>query len=774
MDQITAIEGAQQDVREKTPVAGAHLAWIEKLKGLALLWILLDHVGEQTFGFPYFANPDKNWPLLAVRVSQFLAVDLPQHPFSVPIAVIRDFCWMGDQGVSLFLLLSGFTLTYSILQRSRGGAVSWSEFYRRRVLRIYPTWITAHLLFLFPLAIVGIRLSLADSRLYLSLLGWRVEPRQLYYGFAAWWFITLLIQLYLVFPALWKVLERRGPAFFGASILAPALLLRWAGLLYFSDHFPGYLDAWSRGAIFVSRLPEFAAGMIVAYCLYARRHSPGIRRRGLVVAGSTAAIGIGLIFSFGLSGMAVAPLLVGSGVFGILYGWFLRPSSGPEGAVSVALDWIGRHSLALFLVHPLFLRAFFGLQTAQKGAMGMGVRLFLFAAGSVAGAIVLERVTTLLLRLIARESAIWGTRRFVLRVASAGFALWIALIAAELWVRRAVPQEAPDIGWGERASLEPDPSLGWKLRPSRQTHLRWVTYDYWVTANSLGFPGPLYAPAKDHTRRILVVGDAFTSAEGVDTDQSWPRLLEAKLRARSGAPTAEVLNFAVTGYGPNQYAEAVRQFAPRYQPDLILVGLFINDYEDAITPNAEFQKSIGFDNPDPNGLAAVLSFRQLNALLRARIMRVIDQKIRHRPDPDGYALGQFAQLVPGRNGNVALGRQAVFNRLQQIKQISDGLGARTIVILIPSGPQACNSAALKYWPASIDLASPAFDRDLPQRTTKEIDHQLNIETVDLLPVLRASPTCLYQTNNMHWTAAGHQSVAAYLATTYADKLLGSE
>src|SRR4029453_15186773 len=113
-------------------------------------------------------------------------------------------------------------------------------------------------------------------------------------------------------------------------------------------------------------------------------------------------------------------------------------------------------------------------------------------------------------------------------------------------------------------------------------------YDYTVTANSLGFPGPEYRPARTPgSFRILVTGDAFTSAGGVDTAQGWPRLLEHRLTELRKDRPVEVLNFAITGYGPRQHAAIVDHFVPIYRPDLILVAMSVDEFKDAQTPDEQ-------------------------------------------------------------------------------------------------------------------------------------------------------------------------------------------
>jgi len=208
----------QTSVESGAPVAVypsrmARVHWVESIKALALVWIFLNHVAERLFGSPFFGNPDKDWPALGERWAQLrLLADF--GILNLPLTMARDIAWLGDQGVTLFLILSGFGLAWSCLERGSQRAVDWAAFYRRRLGRILPIWLAAHICFLLPLAALGLRLSLLDSQFYWSLLGIRVLPSQLYYGVAAWWYVTLLLQLYLVFPLLWTTIPRIGALLF--------------------------------------------------------------------------------------------------------------------------------------------------------------------------------------------------------------------------------------------------------------------------------------------------------------------------------------------------------------------------------------------------------------------------------------------------------------------------------------------------------------------------------------------------------------------------------
>jgi len=67
------------------------------------------------------------------------------------------------------------------------------------------------------------------------------------------------------------------------------------------------------------------------------------------------------------------------------------------------------------------------------------------------------------------------------------------------------------VGGAAQPAGRRDPRL--EADPDQTTRLRWQRYDYWVTSNHLGFPGPADLPVSGDLR-ILALGDAFTSAEG--------------------------------------------------------------------------------------------------------------------------------------------------------------------------------------------------------------------------------------------------------------------
>src|SRR5213079_2586447 len=173
------------------------LLWIDISKVLAILFVAYFH-----FFRTYFEHgilPPADWSGLVAGAVTILRL------------VWFKVSGLGFHAVGVFIILSGWTLMQSTTRRAESGSVAWGTWYRARFLRLYPMYWVAHLVYLLSPFVA--HLEPVDSRIVLSLLGLRFIDIQMNFMYlnAAWWYFSMLIQLYLIFPLLFWAAHRLGP-----------------------------------------------------------------------------------------------------------------------------------------------------------------------------------------------------------------------------------------------------------------------------------------------------------------------------------------------------------------------------------------------------------------------------------------------------------------------------------------------------------------------------------------------------------------------------------
>jgi peptidoglycan/LPS O-acetylase OafA/YrhL len=221
------------------------LLWIDISKGLAILVVAYFHFF--TTYFQYGVLPPPDWSNLAAGALTILRV------------VWLKVSGLGFHAVGVFIILSGWTLMQSTMRRAESGLMAWGAWYRARFLRLYPMYWVAHLVYLLSPFVA--RLEPMDSRIILSLLGLRfidIEINFMYLN-AAWWYFSMLIQFYLIFPLLFLAARRLGPWMFLVIACTAGFLARYVLLVAWPQN-----GLWVLGGFAICRLPEFALGMSLA------------------------------------------------------------------------------------------------------------------------------------------------------------------------------------------------------------------------------------------------------------------------------------------------------------------------------------------------------------------------------------------------------------------------------------------------------------------------------------------------------------------------------
>jgi len=344
------------------------------------------------------------------------------------------------------------------------------------------------------------------------------------------------------------------------------------------------------------------------------------------------------------------------------------------------------------------------------------------------------------------------------RLALVCMGLFAALVISEIFIRRTFDiYRCHDV-------------LGWTFAPGKtglkMSHAR--EFMHRVRINDAGLndePRSLEKP--DGTFRILILGDSMTASVQVDREDSFPRKLERKLQRRAGAAgRIEVLNAGIDGYGTAQALLFLRALGWRYEPDVVLQGVYLgNDVAD----NYRYAG-------DSNHYLAGRCGRPYFELREGRLEAVdgggvldhggewLDRILRNSvlysnfvPPPETSAselrFSQAQVFEPVPTQGVEEAWRLTEALLLRVHRETTARGARHAVLITPGK-------------AEVGLAErPAQDFARPRERLMEFLRAENIDYVDLTPPLLDrihAGDAPYYLVDAHWNETGHEVVAETL------------
>lgn len=149
-------------------------------------------------------------------------------------------------------------------------------------------------------------------------------------------------------------------------------------------------------------------------------------------------------------------------------------------------------------------------------------------------------------------------KRFLLLLTSLAVCL-LASVVADRLAKPFLPKHGPGL-----------------IFPTNTTrHFQTPEFSFTVKTNSMGFRDREFEDRLRARTRILALGDSFTYGWGVEIDQSWPKVLEQRLR-RAGLDV-EVANLGKPAGSPRSYADIAERAVPVLKPDLVIVAVLQGD-----------------------------------------------------------------------------------------------------------------------------------------------------------------------------------------------------
>lgn len=299
-------------VNDKDNLGRFDLGWISKYRselfGLAIIYVMVYHyLADVCNGIARgFVDETTGWAAFA---QGFMA-------------------WHGRSAVEIFVFLSGLGLYYSFVKDS-----SLKRYFSRRYKRILIPYAIVGTIFWALKDLIlhsnGIKIFVADISFY------TLATRSVH----SIWFIGLLLFAYLIFPWVFKVIEKRG--FFGFAVI---LLLSYAlpEVLVLASHTIG-----ANVSIVTTRLPLFIYGVYFAKFVREGRRISWLAAVPIILAGFaikflTLAVPFDPIIERYLEGIYTLGLIV-------FLTAVLRLISGLK-YFNIGLRYLGKYSIELYLV----------------------------------------------------------------------------------------------------------------------------------------------------------------------------------------------------------------------------------------------------------------------------------------------------------------------------------------------------------------------------------------------------------------------------------------
>ena len=354
------------------------------------------------------------------------------------------------------------------------------------------------------------------------------------------------------------------------------------------------------------------------------------------------------------------------------------------------------------------------------------------------------------LRLRSRQSLIRA-------VLLATFVLVVEFVVLELALRAYGGSEASS---SFQSLFTRDPRIGHLPKPGARATYTTTEFSTDIAINQQGVRDDEdLGPKAPGERRIVIVGDSLVFAVQVPFATTFGEQLEAQLNASHTSHRWRVINAGVQGYGPVEEALFFDHVVARFEPDIVLVVVFVGN--DAVEAGDSYAKLTAGGLPatvaSVNALRATVRRSQVLQLARVRVDQLRARFNTGTPERPlaSYLDDAPVEVVEGFN----LARQ-VFARI--VDRARDA-GAVTDFVLMPARFQTDDGdyGRLAQYVASL---GGTLQRHLATTRFQTALAPLDRPVLDLLPTLSAQEdrAGLFFQRTVHLTPRGHEVVARAL------------
>lgn len=282
--------------------------------------------------------------VLTIHFLSTLPINKADSSFPAVLSVVLD--QLARFSVPLFIALSGYGLAIKYAVKTPQPL----PFYKQRLFKLLPLYLFWSMLLYFLLRTFSFLGSDLGQYSFLEVLLFGKADYQLY-------FVPMILQLYLLFPLLWLILNRFGPL----RLVILGLLLQAATFSVYTQL--QVTDQWQY-TLFLPWISYFTLGMAFTRLSIKSPNLAPYRTLLYLGLGLSAVLVIGQalnLIDFGVDPLAATRFTRYSVMFyaslALITLFYLAPqlSHLPKNLLPPLL-WLGKYSYLIFLSHTLFLR----------------------------------------------------------------------------------------------------------------------------------------------------------------------------------------------------------------------------------------------------------------------------------------------------------------------------------------------------------------------------------------------------------------------------------
>ena len=157
----------------------------------------------------------------------------------------------------------------------------------------------------------------------------------------------------------------------------------------------------------------------------------------------------------------------------------------------------------------------------------------------------------------------------------------------------------------------------------------------YINTDELGLrslnPGEKYPPKSPNEYRIAFIGDSVTFGVGVATKDTYAEVVQANLNRLQDRYRVKVFNFAESSYSVKEMVATLKYRVPEVSPDLVVMGIIINDFYLDRTPGVDKWGYNTFGGPSKivnkfPTIKLILRNLHLSYVIRDVLARIMEKK----------------------------------------------------------------------------------------------------------------------------------------------------